>query len=275
MSFELRLTISGLCLFAQDDRAKQMHILMPATDKEFTGCNGAPMYVPSHIAWLVYERRYEDASSPAGQVAAVPLDGTSQIIGDGSSCAGTQLPHEVADLGQAARAVVPAKYITMPIDRPLAARLTLTAGEAVGCAPGARWDFGGNVDEELTPGVHWTMANIAGSTLGLNTAHGYKILSAIGHVIELSIFCVPPSNLPGLNGPPTPPPPGGPPAHFAAFYALCVAEHVQCPKFHGPSTQPPTDGGVLHDDGVNPFSCLVGTAPVGPTLNQRAPQAAR
>jgi hypothetical protein len=275
MSFELRLTISGLCLFARDDRAKQMHILMPATDKELTGCNGKPMYVPSHIAWLLYDRRYEDASSPARQVAAVPLDGISQIIGDGSSCAGTGLPQEIADLGEAADAVVPARYVTMPIERPLAARLTLAAGEAVGCTPGGRWDFGGKVDEELTSGVHWTMANIAGSTLGLNTAHGYKILNAIGHVIEISIYCVPPSNLPGMDGPPTPPPPDAPPAHFAAFYALCVAKGVRCPKFHGPLAQPADGDGELGVRGVNPYSCLVGTAPVGPTLNQRAPRAAR
>jgi len=258
MQFDLHITFSGLCLFARDPGARQMHVLMPTTDVEVQGCEGMPMYCPTHIPWLLYDRQYEVGGSPGKQMEAVPLGGTSQTLGDGSSDADTQLPTEVADLGAAAGATVPAKYVHKPIVRPLATRITLNAGHLVSCNRGGHWNFGDLTDQELTPGVEWVIPDISGSTLNLATAHGPKLLNAINHAIHISIYCLPPTNLPGMENPPTPPAPDAPPPHFAAFYLLCASHGVKCPKFASR-----TASGGITPMGVDPYTCLLGTAPMG------------
>ena len=261
MSYDLYITISGLCLIAQDRKGRQIHVLMPATGREHRGC-GAPTHVPRHAAALVYHALYESSATPPkpGKDHRSPrIHGQSIRVEQGKNpSANPDLDRIVANLTVAAGARVPAAYTTGVVADPVAARITITAGEAIAAEydPGFTWDFGTEADQELTPGVRWLVKGMDGDTLTIDTTEGQKRLRAIDGRIVIGFFHSPPDELPGAtpggegeaHGPHQPRP-GELSPHFAALYAVCDPPAGPCPIFKRSRAM-----------GVFPFTCLVACA---------------
>lgn len=259
MSYDLYITISGLCLIAQDQKGQQIHVLMPETGREHRGC-GAPQHVPRHAAALVYHALYESNTTPPkpGRDHRSPrIHGQSIRIEQGARpSANTALDPIVADLTTVGRVRVPATHTSGELSDPLLSRITITAGAAIAAEydPGLTWDFGNQTDRELTPGVRWLIKGMDGDTLTIDTDEGPKRLRAIDGRIVIGFFHSPADELPGAtpgqggHGPHNPNP-GDQSPHFGALYALCRPNNGPCPVLK-PSR---ALGGF-------PFTCLVACA---------------
>jgi len=259
LSYDLYITISGLCLIAQDPKGQQIHVLMPETGIEHRGC-GKPEHVPRHAAALVYHALYESNATPPkpGRDHRSPrIQRQSIRIEQGSRpSANTALDPIVANLTTVANARVPATFTTGAVTDPLLARITITAGAAIPAEydPGFTFDFGNQTDRELTPGVRWLIKGMDGDTLPIETDEGRKELRPIDGRIVIAFFHSPADELPGAppghggHGPHEPRP-GEQSPHFGALYALCRPNSGPCPVLKRSRAS-----------GSNPFICLVACA---------------
>jgi hypothetical protein len=259
MSFDLYVTISGLCLLATTPKGDQLHVLMPVTDKEHQGC-GKKEKVMKHAPVLTYNALYEGAATPPNtpgkDVVNIGIEGLGISFGDQTTPSiNVALGPDVANLTAVSGAKVPSSLITGALDPKLAARVSFFTGQLSPSNPyevGDAWDFGGRTHVYLATGVR-LLIHVADNHVDIKTVRGTKSLYPISGSVAIAFFHLPPNELPGQFGPPFMPPPkeGDVAPHFPAYYSLAQPISDKCPIYNG-------------SRGIYTPTCLVSTAEIGP-----------
>ena len=150
-TFDLRVSMTGLGLFATQAPTKQLHFLMPSSDSAdgHAGHEGHEGHAADHVhsACIVLNAAYLQPNSPAeipnavvafsigGQYLDLSALGTNQQTQDPAS----QLPPEVFDFGKASNSHIDPSFVGgAPGDR-VASRVTISKGDLECYEPGARW----------------------------------------------------------------------------------------------------------------------------------------
>lgn len=254
MSFDLRITFMGLCLFTPDDAdpAKpRMHVLMPLLD----GADGHPQ----HLLRLVYDEAYEarGAVQLSRRLVCVPLERKALIVGAPQTGASLALPDELADVDTViGSAMIPRDLVTAEDPAAsLGSRITLTSGAVTEYEAGAPFRFPGRVAQPMTFQLTWTIRGIeeSGLTWGLHAlgtpasqAEPLKTLYPIGGVVNIFVFNVVCAELPPIQ-----PRTFGLPEraeHFGGYFRL-AAPNVAAGNLPVPELRPLAEvGSVIRGD---------------------------
>jgi len=223
MSFDVRITLTGLCFFLTRDNS-ELWILMPATPPGIMNGHdhdhgGGPRPRASaantHVARLMYDRGYENAGPGRKlirDIACVNLDRRELILGSANWWNGAaptplsrELTDEIIDLDREHDKVdVRVLEAAPPLDK-LSARLKLEAGCLCDYAPGITWKVGTSAKTtRLTYRAEWVIRDIPGTSLpelmltSLDGSPNDRVpaLYPIGDTIRLDIVHLPPKQLP-------------------------------------------------------------------------------
>ena len=175
MAFDLRITITGLCMFVPDPLDQSMHILMPSS----AGMSGDANV---HYPRLMFDKALEARNSPkfgrrlrcrnleraAWVLPAYPEDPIDLTI-----------PDELVNLETAAGADPVARDFvrSTPDLNALTSRVTFRAGGITDYSLGLRFALG-KVEVPMTTRIEWTIR-------GLNSERGSLSADALGEVIGL------------------------------------------------------------------------------------------
>jgi hypothetical protein len=162
MSFSLRITFGGLCLFAPDRRNGRLHVLLIKHHHE-------------HLPRLRYNKAYETEGSSRyiddWQIRRLN-DCTLKLdnLGDPIDLF---LPRQVIDLNEFTPGARVDRLNVEQKTEVVAARVTIDSGNFTSCGRGARWITGSTESPawqgEITTCVEWTINVQAGNTLDLST----------------------------------------------------------------------------------------------------------
>lgn len=296
MSFDLRITFTGMCLFVPD--GERLHVLMPATGGH--GGHGSHRHDHEPAGHM-----HGNGSDPAGATHpghgvedhVVRLYFKSAYLRPGATGVGPELAPAVAmdrrvlDLaGVSAGAIDPSldgcelvdlepivgerisRSLLAPEPVPggrLVSRVTLAAGRVTGHAPGARWQLTDDGQEvAMTYRVQWTVPVIhpgaakhglewALTNLDGTPAEDLPRLFPVDGVIDVHVYHTPVRELP----------PGVPQVtrvtqadHFGAFYVLYDNPRARpIPRFR---KNPPAEAsGVRGPVGADPQTCMSAQSP--------------
>jgi hypothetical protein len=253
MSFELRITFSGLCMFVpgKDAEAGRMHVLMPATGAHDHGGHAAAGEQPveQHVLRLAYDAVHEQTSpgAPTRKPVFVELAGSAlSVPHDGRPSADPAVPPSVVDLFRVTEDKIDPALVRGAPAGHVAARVSMGAGAVSDVAEGAVWELDGR-DEEMSHAVQWVVPEVPGDSLTWDVAGAggrfrtlHPVRQGSRQVLELYIFNIPPRELPAevppMSGAIPTLPPGYPAWHFLAYYDLF--DHPKrrpVPRFkHGP-----------------------------------------
>lgn len=233
MSFDLRITLTGLCFFLTETEKRELWILMPASPansgngrdhdhhdhahgEEQSVSAGA---VDQHFAKLMYDRGYENPDPDRRlkrDVACVSLDHRELILGSADwwhtappTPLNLMLTDEIINLDRehdkVDRQVLGVPPLDPPILDKLNARLKLEAGCLCDYAPGIVWEIGyAKRLGRLTYKAEWVIRNIPGNELNkleltaLDQTRPPLLptLYPIGDTIRLDILHLPSAKLP-------------------------------------------------------------------------------
>jgi len=291
MSFDLRITFTGLCLFVPDPPRTCMHVVFPDT-------SGTTM---AHRAMLTYDSAYDvqGATQLSRRLTCLSVERRRITLPDPSIYTGgaapedidLALPDEVIDLGADAGAGTVSAALLQAGASPVNAEVVLAAGRVTDYRPAAMFTFASAAGPRRGPRplanrVEWTLRDIPGSTfplvnaLDLDTRASTPLLSplhALGRTIRLTISHLPAAELPGAQ-PPVPASPAALPAHFRTYYTLFGNGAAQQPvpvPVAAPNNWPYTGGctnaaaaqpgnstGTQNALGIT-VNCMVASGPIG------------
>ena len=286
MSFDLRITFIGLCLFVPESSDGPMHVLLPATDGHNGHDDGE---LQPHSARLVYDTAHTAQGQTAfrRELACPSLEGFAlDLRGLSRGSIGTELPDEFVDMGAipGGGKVGPTLVGSEP-GTSVTSRITLDAGHLTAYELGILWRFRNAAPQPMTWRAEWTIRGIEGDRLEarkLESLHGndpesLPELFPIGETIHLSVYHVLPRDLPGAREAPIA---GLPTAdHFRGYYRLfpSAGEHP-VPQFHSkwlsitggcregdPASEGVEQAGaesrsVLGVTGGEPYTCMLAKA---------------
>ncbi|HEX5439202.1 MAG TPA: hypothetical protein VFW98_18760 [Gemmatimonadaceae bacterium] len=267
MSFRLRITFRGLCLFVCDRRSAvpRVTVLLPNTEMPMPSGGVMP-----HRAVLLCDVGY--TLNPARMPSPPTLQRapfTSCLEAMDFSTAGLTssplvptLPCETLDISTSASEVAPIDEAlldpaTFPRDM-LTARLILTAGAVTERALGPNFTYAADPKPDVPAPrawtIEWTICDVEASSVKLGTMR----LFPINGLLDVFIYHVPTMENPVLS--PLTGSPIGPHAfdHIAAYYALLnnPVGTLPVPRY-SPYAPDPCAGGV-HVLGIVPYTCLPG-----------------
>lgn len=229
MSFDLEISITGLCLFVPD--GKRLHVLL------------MNHHHARHHARLIYDKVYEQ--NPTDQVLRCqPLDGFALILENLGNVIeqDVELPPEIVKLHEISGACkVPRRYLEGGPQPEVSARITLGSGGFAGIGPKARWKvterpIAGKWTGEITTTVKWTISGIEGDQLrdqwrflDLATGQdGFKLPlypDADSGVIRIEIYNSLPEDLPPVTRTRWPEREDRA-EHFESYFSVCGAPPV-------------------------------------------------
>jgi hypothetical protein len=232
MSFDLRITFTGMCLFVPDprDATSRMHVVLPAAGKH------------PHDARLLFDGAYVlGASELTRTLECRVLDRQAVRLLQPSGGAALDLPGEIVDLQQTlGKRVAPNKLVETP-PPVVKSRITLAGGAVTDYEYGAAFDMPYHKGIPMTWQVEWTVRGIADSALkwelvSLDTAVVTEVLPPlvpIGGVVHVFVYHVITDELPGANPAPVVivPNVGDPADHFAAFFDVATGGIDGIPEF--------------------------------------------
>ncbi len=275
MSFTLRITFGGLCLFAPDDTdpvTEKMHVLTATTSAthHHGGKTDDAGKAEPHYTLLIYDKAYSKKAQP---LTGVPdffnLEGSTLRIASPSTDTINirSLPEEVVNMSEIAKKYIDASLVVgVNLPEQLAFRLTLDSGHCTPLHEGALWFFYGK-GRNITPLVEWTSKfddkelHWTFNGAGLPPATLYPIKDKEGNdVVEVVIFNVPVTEVPKrlplipIQGDEQP---GFEAKHFDAYYDIMspVDGKRECPRLMA-------DVNPNAMMAVNPFRCLTAQAKV-------------
>jgi hypothetical protein len=222
-TFDLRITIVGLCFFVPDPVTKRMHVLMPDTNGHSHGG------VSRHVARLLYDAGHEQAGSNelAGVAVTVPLENGSLDLERLGGPLDLALPGPVLDVSPIVRDGVSRETLSGDAAGRLRARLSFDAGSMSAQNRAMRWDLGPYRGRRMANAVEWTIPGIPGDgielpTRGLNGQAGPTIrpLYPVNGTVDLVILHVVPEEVLPFGRAPQRPRPGFTSADFGAYYDL-------------------------------------------------------
>jgi hypothetical protein len=227
MSFDLEITIGGLCLLVPEKDAtgspKSLHVLMPETPTSGTH---------EHRACLLYLKRYHDPAAGAVDREMIDLAGKELDLATVTSDTplDLSLSREVFDFSKA------------PTKRSVDSALVNWSGFPTGLRSRARLNMGAEVRHRILPGgiwmlenapfqmataIVWRLRNVPGDRLALSVAPQplVAIDEGFGPTIRLFLLHVVPKEVPGtipatLPGPTVIPKPPFEADHFHHYYPL-------------------------------------------------------
>lgn len=269
MTFTLRITFSGLCLFVPEAvggaATGRMHVLMP-------GMFGHHHHgTDRHIAALSY-----DAGSlvQGGPVLGVPslatLSGLALEFGSGDT-AELGLCGHIPDLREITGRGVDPDQLGPDTRGKLASRVTLRAGRITGVAPGVCWEWRPGEFRPIAHKVEWEIPRVKGDRLavmatrlgGGGAPKSLGTLFPTGGRLNLEVYHDTTENLPPEPVPIAQqaiPAPGEHPRHFSAFYDV-FGDSVPTllPRYRGNDCPPVANPcGTLEEEmGGTPYTCLV------------------
>jgi len=270
MSFTLRITFSGLCLFVPEPTSGgttgRMHVLMPGMFGEDCGAD-------RHVAALAYDTGHlAAAGTPTGVTALAKLSGEqfTPVAGEEANLA---FCSHIVDLREITQRPVDPDHLGADEKKLLAARVTLGAGRITRVAPGVCWEWRPGEFRPIANRVEWEILDVEGEQLTLvsepigggGEQKALGTLYPMNGVVNLVVYHetpqeLPPEPLPVSRQPV--PAPGFIPHHFSAYYTLFGGpvpnvlprywgKLEDCPPLANPcELLPPDMGGV-------PTMCLV------------------
>jgi hypothetical protein len=296
MSFDLKITFTGMCLFVPDSRdvnTPRMHVLLPETSAH------------PHSAKLMYDRAYKKpgASSLERFLACHRLDRMElRFRGTGGS-ATQELPSEIVNLRLTLDKRVTPDKLADPAPASVKSRITLESGAVTDYEYGAAWDLPYHKDVPMTWQVEWTIhgldpATFAWELVNLDTEQAEDLpkLHPVGGIVHVYVYHVLTDELPGTD--PLPalqiPKDNERAEHFAAFFSLATGGINDTPKFkkrpvvqvecpESKDADADAHAHTIHDHAVgsnkallathvtaasparggSPFTCMTATAPIG------------
>ena len=237
MSFDVSVTINGLCCYVNDND-DMVHVLMPTTmimDGERT-----------HVARLMYDLGYESgAPQLLRKYVCLDLEGETLELPDvGEPLDGT-LPSELVNFS-----VISGKRIhasmKVPSETGTVARISFNAGRVTDYSLGLCFKIGA-YDGPMTTTVTWSMRNIEADTFygwEGSLKQKLKTLKPINGVIHLSVFHIPPGEFTNDVWPISTY--GVGPMHFSEYYKLFGVVDGDVPKYDAETTP---IGAILGSDG--------------------------
>jgi len=174
MAFDLRITITGLCMFVPDPIDHCMHILMPSTEDM-----SAPM---RHYPRLMFDKALEARNSPkfGRRLRCRNLERSAWVLpAFPSDPIDLTIPDELVNLELAAGADPVARDFvrSTPDLTALTARLTLRAGGITDYSLGLRFSLG-KVELPMTTRIEWMIR-------GIETERGSLDADMLGQLINL------------------------------------------------------------------------------------------
>jgi hypothetical protein len=276
MAFTLRITFSGLCLFAPEATSGgggRMHVLLPGMFGHHHGPEDR------HIPVVVYDAGALVRGGPSlGVPALARLTGLTLAQGQGDT-ASTSLCGQIVDLAEITGRPVDPDHLGPDSKRKLVSRITLGAGAITRVAPGVCWEIPAGRLRPIAHRVEWEIPDFPGDSLALVGQHlsGGGMARDLGTLYPrnglLSIEILhetpqemPPEPLPFEQHPlPTR---GEHPRHFSAFYSLFGdGAPVVMPAFWGTLDTAPAMAGscpeIPPDAGAYAHNCLLAGAGLG------------
>ena len=271
MAFTLRITFSGLCLFAPETTpggtTGRMHVLMP-------GMFGHHHHGEDrHVPMLAYDAGHLLQGSPAmGSLTVAKLTGYKLAPVEGES-ADVRMCSHIVDLREITNRPVDPDHLRADTRKKLVSRVTLGAGRITRVAPGVCWEWRPGEFRPIAHRVEWEIPEMEGDRLTLvadpisggGAAKPLGTLFPIDGRINLEIIHETPQDLPPdplpLEHQPVPMP-GESPKHFSAFYGLFGGPvPIVLPRYWGKLGDCPTlPGGcdlIPPAMGGSPYTCLV------------------
>ena len=269
-TFDLRITISGLCFFVPDQREARMHVLMPRTDGHAHG-------VDRHLVRLMYDGAHErpDADGLEGRPVAVPLESGALDFAALTDDLDLRLPDAVVNVDPIVRDGIDRDTLGADVAGRVRSRISFGAGRMTTHQAGLRWDLGPYRARQMTYSVDWTIPGIPGTQLDLAVAglHGragraLPPLHPVQGTVELFVLHLMADEFMPYGRARRPPEPGFRAADFAAYYGLFGnPADTPLPRFIGAAGEDWTAvsasyGGAPEREpvllGGSAYACLVG-----------------
>lgn len=280
MSFQLRITFIGMCLFVPDVEKGRMHVLMPATGSSGGadgghdgqdghgepsggrdgGAHAGHHGVERHALRLVFDTANlsEGAKKPADLLVQVSLSNRVLVLPPIGSILNPNLPDDLVPLSSP---LDPAVLGQLAQQR-LSSRVELGSGYWSGHHPGECWELEEGQPRRMSHVLEWTVDEMPGrylfvnlALLGGGLAESIGPLHPIDGILDLEVYHVPPAELPPDPELPAMLAEGEPAHHFAAFAPLLRQPTRQLPRFQrGKCPSPPPD--KKPPRGGNPFRCM-------------------
>jgi len=268
-TFDLRITMVGLCFFVPDERAGRMHVLMPKT----SGHEGHG--VKRHAIRLMYDAAHEQpgADGLAGEVASVSLEDAALDFAGLAGGLELAMADSVVDLSPIVRDGVGRDTLADDMEGRLRARLSFAAGRMSAPSPGLRWDLGPYRARRMSNAVEWTVPGISGDGIELlakglhgTAAPSLRPLHPVGGRVDLVLLHVPPEEMLPYGRARELPEPGFASADFAAYYGLFGSPaDTPLPRLSGEdgvrAVRVALGGAAARDRvafGGTPYTCLTG-----------------
>lgn len=174
MAFDLRITITGLCMFVPDPIDQCMHILMPTTEDMSPAMR--------HYPRLMFDKALEARNSPkfGRRLRCRNLERSAWVLpAFAEDPIDLTIPDELVNLELAAGADPVARDFVRatPDLSALTSRLTFRAGGITDYSLGLRFSLG-KVELPMTTRIEWTIR-------GVETERGSLSTDALGELINL------------------------------------------------------------------------------------------
>jgi hypothetical protein len=260
MSFTLRVSFHGMCLFIQPQDTEEMHVLMPATGGTADGDSCA---CEPHVPRLIFDAAHLLPNQTAPNYAQVHYSLKNRVLDlpqAGNAFDGA-LPSGLANLGSVRADVVSGENVDL-----VASHVVMRNGSVTDYAKGDCWEWQGQI-QRLSHIVEWSVADLTGDSLDLalqGLAGGYSgavpTLYPINGVVELEVWHAPHTELPPDYIVPPPPTTRGAAQHFASYGKLLVAGTTDVPAY-APNECAPIQNPGKYDDGPRSsvtYSCVGG-----------------
>ncbi|HEX8246206.1 MAG TPA: hypothetical protein VF541_22030 [Longimicrobium sp.] len=257
MSFTLRVSFHGMCLFVREG-TQALHVLMPATggvaDEDGCGC-------PPHSPRLIFDSAYLRPRQTALDHALVHCSMQKKTLAfpQAGSTLDSTLPAGLAKVGQVRPDVLSGQNTDL-----VAARVLLRNGSLSDYAKGDCWSWKGQL-QRLSHIIEWTVGDLPGDSLALPlqgltgaAAGSVPALHPVDGVVELEVWHAPHSELPPDYIIPPPPAFRGAAQHFSSYGKLLQAGTLELPAYEPEACAPITNPGRW-DDGPRSsvtYSCV-------------------
>jgi hypothetical protein len=236
-TFDLRITVVGLCFFVPDPLTKRMHVLMPSTAGHAHGG------VSRHVTRLLYDAAHQQAGAEglAGEAVSVPLDDGALDFARLPGGLDLALPGSVVDVSPIVRDGVSRDALSNDSGGRVRARVSFAAGRMSAPHRELRWDLGPYRAHPMANAVEWTVPGVSGDGIELPVSglHGkagppLRPLHPVNGTLDLIVLHVLPEEVLPFGRPRELPEPGFAAADFAAYYSLFDnPAETPLPRFSG------------------------------------------
>jgi hypothetical protein len=236
-TFDLRITMVGLCFFVPDPLTKRMHVLMPSTAGHAHGG------MKRHVVRLLYDAAHQQAGADglAGEAVSMPLDDGALDFAGLSGGLDLALPGSVVDVSPIVRDGVSRDTLSGDAAGRVRSRLSFAAGRMSAPHRALRWDLGPYRAHPMANVVEWTVPGVSGDGIELPVSgmHGkagpsLRPLHPVNGTLDLFVLHVLPEEVLPFGRPRALPEPGFAAVDFGAYYGLFDdPAETPLPRFSG------------------------------------------